>query len=218
MASDLHSKASGALDSITSPIKNGLSNMEKNHQEIDEVIEKDNEKFDKIYNEAINAYSKIEPKNGNITIDEFNSFYTKDRELIIALKNMTNQLKAQKTDPIEKAKIEAAIARFDGKAIKSTTKLVSLVGSVRKNLKKQQQQLFQEIDDASAKGDLTDQQKQQFQQRATDLAQMIRDHKNNMQTRMTPTLKLLQVAFKMDLDLFDKMANETEKGAKERLQ
>lgn len=192
--------------------------MEKNHQEIDEVIEKDNEKFDKIYNEAINAYSKIEPKNGNITIDEFNSFYTKDRELIIALKNMTNQLKAQKTDPIEKAKIEAAIARFDGKAIKSTTKLVSLVGSVRKNLKKQQQQLFQEIDDASAKGDLTDQQKQQFQQRATDLAQMIRDHKNNMQTRMTPTLKLLQVAFKMDLDLFDKMANETEQGAKERLQ
>ena len=192
--------------------------MEKNHQEIDEVIEKDNEKFDKIYNEAINAYSKIEPKNGNITIDEFNSFYTKDRELIIALKNMTNQLKTQKTDPIEKAKIEAVIARFDGKAIKSTIKLVSLVGSVRKNLKKQQQQLFQEIDDASAKGDLTDQQKQQFQQRATDLAQMIRDHKNNMQTRMTPTLKLLQVAFKMDLDLFDKIANETEQGAKERLQ
>lgn len=192
--------------------------MEKNHQEIDGMIEKDNEKFDKIYNEAMNAYSKIQPKNGDITIDELNSFYTKDRELIIAMKNMTNELKAQKTDPIEKSKIEAAIAGFDGKAIKSTTKLVGLVGSVRKNLKKQQEQLFQEIDDAKAKGDLTDEQKQQFEQRATDLAQKIRDHKNNMQTRMTPTLKLLQVAFKMDLDLFDKLANETEQGAKERLQ
>ena len=148
--------------------------MEKNHQEIDGIIEKDNEKFDKIYSEAINAYRKIQLKNGNITVGELNSFYTKDKELIIAMKNMTNQLKAQKTDPIEKVKIQAAIA---GKAIKSTTKLVGLVGSVRKNLKKQQRQLFQEIDDASAKGDLTAQQKQQFEQRETDLAREIGDHK-----------------------------------------
>lgn len=222
MTSGLQSKASGVLDKITAPLNNGIEkvkqgveNMEKDHNEIDELISKDNEEVDKVYGEAMDAYQKIEPKNGNITIDEFNSFYDKDRQLIIDIKNMTDELNERKqhTDLIGRAKIDAEILSFGGKAISSTGKLVGLVGSLRRNLKKQQQQLFGEIDAAKANGQLSNEQKQQFETRLKDLAQKIRNHKQNMASRMTPTLKVLQIAFKMELDYFEKMATETDQKA-----
>ena len=84
MTSGLKSKASDVFDKITSPfnsgiekVKEGVENMEKDHNNIDQLISKDNAQLDKMYGEALNAYQKIQPKNGNITTDQLNSFYDK---------------------------------------------------------------------------------------------------------------------------------------------
>ena len=109
-------------------------------------------------------------------------------------------MKEKNTDLIGQAKIHAAILSLGSKALKSTGRLVLVISSLRTNLKKQQQDLLSEIDQAKANGKLDDQQKQQFQSELKDLAKKIRDHKQNMQSRvLKPILKVLQIAYKMEL-------------------
>ena len=208
MTSDLKSKESGVLDEVTAPLNNGIGkvkqgilDIEKDHNDIDQLISKVNEKLDKMYGEALDAYQKIQPKNGNVTVDQLNSYYDKYRKFIISTINTTDQLNERKqhTDLIGRIKIHAEILSFGGKTISSTGKLVVLTGSLRTNFKKQQQDLFSKIDQAKANGKFNDQQKQQFQSELKDLAKKIRDHKQNMQSRFTPILTILKIPLKKDL-------------------
>lgn len=212
----MQSAASGVLNSGMDKVKQRVENTEKDHNDIDELIRKDTEQVDKMYGETFDAYQKIESKNGNITTNQFNNFYDKYIHLFITAKNMTEELIERKkhTDLIERAKIDVAILNLGRKALTSTGRLVFVISSLRRNLKKQQEDLFSQIDSAKANGQLSDQQKQQFQSRLKDLAQKIRDHKQNMESRMfKPILKLLQIAYKMELDQFENMAKETDQKA-----
>ena len=115
---------------------------------------------------------------------------------------------------IERGKIDVAILNLGRKALTSTGRLVLVISSLRRNFKKQQQDLFNQIDSAKDNGKLSDQHSQQFQSRLKDLSQKIRDHKQNMESRMfKPILKLLQIAYKMELDQFENMAKQTDQKA-----
>ena len=128
-------------------VKQRVENTEKDHNDIDELIRKDTEQVDKMYGETFDAYQKIESKNGNITTDQFNNFYDKYIHLFITAKNMTEKLIERKkhTDLIERAKIDIAISNLGRKALTSTGRLVFVISSLRRNLKKQQD-LFSQID------------------------------------------------------------------------
>ena len=130
-------------------VKQGVENIEKDHNDIDELIRKDTEQVDKMYGETFDAYQKIESKNGNITTDQFDNFYGKYIHLFITAKNMTEELIERKkhTDLIERAKIDIAISNLGRKALTSTGRLVFVISSLRRNLKKQQD-LFSQIDSA----------------------------------------------------------------------
>ena len=151
-------------------VKQRVENTEKDHNDIDELIRKDTEQVDKMYGETFDAYQKIESKNGNITTNQFNNFYDKYIHLFITAKNMTEELIERKkhTDLIERAKIDVAILNLGRKALTSTGRLVFVISSLRRNLKKQQEDMFSQIDSAKANGQLSDQQKQQFQSRLKD--------------------------------------------------
>ena len=193
--------------------------MEKNHQEIDELIQKDDEKLDELLKEVDEEYAKISPKNGNITLEELKSFYMKDRKLIIEMYKEIDELKAKKneTDLIGRAKIDGAILGLGARGIKSTVKLVKIINSLRNHLQKESDDLIKEIDDAKAKGDLSDEQKQQFENKSKALVKRIRDDREYMTKNMTPSVKVLQILFKQTMQKYEKLANDTEEKTKEKL-
>lgn len=223
----MHSKASSVLDHLTAPLNNGveqfkegLENMEKNHKEIDELIQKDDEKLDEMLKGVNEEYAKISPKNGDITLEELKSFYMKDRKLIIEMYKEIDELKAKKnqTDCLGRAKIDGAILGLGARGIKSTVKLVKTVSSLRNHLQKESDDLIKEIDDSKAKGDLTDEQKQQFENKSKELVKRIRDDKDYMTKNMTPSVKVLKILFKQTMQKYEKLANDTEEKTKEKLQ
>ena len=225
MANQWHSKASSVLDHLTAPLNNGVEhlkqgfeNMEKNHKELDELIEKDDKKMDEMLKEVDEEYGKISPKNGNITLEELKSFYMKDRKMIIEMYKEIDELKAKKnqTDCLGRAKIDGAILGIGARGIKSTVKLVKTVSSLRNHLQKESDDLIKEIDDAKAKGDLTDEQKQQFENKSKELVKRIRDDREYMTKNMTPSVKVLQILFKQTMQKYEKLANDTEEKTKER--
>ena len=222
----MHSKASSVLDHLTAPLNNGvekfkgLENMEKNHKEIDELIQKDDEKLDEMLKGVDEEYAKISPKNGDITLEELKSFYMKDRKFIIEMYKEIDELKAKKnqTDCLGRAKIDGAILGLGVRGIKSTVKLVKTVSSLRNHLQKESDDLIKEIDDSKAKGDLTDEQKQQFENKSKELVKRIRDDKDYMTKNMTPSVKVLKTLFKQTMQKYEKLANDTEEKTKEKLQ